>query len=739
MRQKLFTLLLLALCLPAWMAAQGKKALTLEEVVNGAFYPENIYGVIPIPGDGEHYSQMNAGGTQIIKYSFKTGKQVEVLFDAATARECPFKRFDSYSFSPDGSALLIATETRPIYRHSYTAVHYLYSLKRNAEGKINNKVERLSDGGPQQVPVFSPDGSMVAFVRDNNIFLVKRLYGNSESQVTTDGRRNEVLNGIPDWVYEEEFAMDRALEFSADSKMLAFVRWDESAVRSYTFPLYAGEMPRYKDLEKYPGAYTYKYPKTGEANSKVSVHTFDIKSKVTRTLKLPLDADGYIPRIRFTKDPDKLAVFTLNRHQNRFDLYFADPRSTVCKLALRDETDTYIKEGTFDNIRFYAGHFSFVSERDGFNHLYWYDMNGNLTKQVTKGEFEVKQFLGYDAKTGAFYYASNEGSPLRQAIWKTDKKGKKTRLTPREGTNSAQFSTDMRYFLNRYTSLDTPNVITLHDNAGKTLATLLDNASLQEKLAGYDLPAKEFFTFQTSDGINLNGWMMKPAGFDESKKYPVIMYQYSGPGSQEVLDRFGISWETYMASQGYVVACVDGRGTGGRGADFEKCTYLNLGVKEARDQVEAAIYLGQLPYVDKERIGIWGWSFGGYMTLMSMSEGTPVFKAGVAVAAVTDWNYYDTIYGERFMRTPQENADGYKAASAFTRADKLHGDLLLVHGSADDNVHFQNCAEYAERLVQLGKQFDMQLYTNRNHSIFGGNTRMHLYTKLTNFFNTHLK
>ena len=739
MKQKLILILILALGLPAGLAAQGKKPLTLEEVVGGTFYPENIYGVTPIPGDGEHYTQMNAAGTQVIKYSFRTGQQVEVLFDATQARECPFRQFDSYRFSPDGGTLLIATETTPIYRHSYTAVHYLYSLKRNAEGRIDNKVERLSDGGPQQVPVFSPDGTMIAFVRDNNIFLVKRLYGNSESQVTTDGQRNAVLNGIPDWVYEEEFAMDRALEFSADSKMLAYVRWDESAVPSYSFPLYAGEKPRREDYAKYPGAYTYKYPKTGEANSKVSVHTFDIKTKVTRTLKLPLEADAYIPRIRFTRDADKLAVFTLNRHQNRFDLYMADPRSTVCRLALREETDTYIKEGTFDNIRFYDGHFVFMSERSGFSHLYWYDLNGNLDKQITRGDFEVKNFLGLDEKTGTFYYTSNEGSPLRQAVWKTDRKGRKTRLTAEEGTHTAQFSTDMKYFLDRYTSLDTPTVITLRDNTGRTLTTLVDNAALNRKLAEYALPAKEFFSFQTSDGTTLNGWMIKPADFDESRKYPVIMYQYSGPGSQEVLDRFGISWETYMASQGYIIACVDGRGTGGRGAAFEKCTYLNLGVREARDQVETALYLGLQPYVDKERIGIWGWSFGGYMTLMSMSEGTPVFKAGVAVAAVTDWNYYDTIYGERFMRTPQENADGYRASSAFTRAENLHGDLLLVHGSADDNVHFQNCAEYAEHLVQLGKQFDMQLYTNRNHSIYGGNTRMHLYTRLTNFFNTHLK
>lgn len=731
-----FFLLACLFALTTW--AQGNKPLELKDIVQGEFYPENIYGVIPIPGDGEHYSQMNGKGTQIIKYSFKTGKEVEVLFDTETTRDCPFKRFDSYSFSPDGSMLLIATETTPIYRHSYTAEHYLYSLKRNIDGQIRNKVEKLSEGGPQQVPVFSPDGSMVAFVRNNNIFLIKRYFGNSESQVTEDGKRNEIINGIPDWVYEEEFAFDRALEFSADSKMLAYIRFDESQVPSYTFPLFAGAAPRLESFAKYPGEYTYKYPKTGEVNSKVSVHTFDIKSKVTRTMQVPLDEDGYIPRIRFTQDPNKLAVMTLNRHQNRFDLYFADPRSTVCKLVLRDETDTYIKEATFDNIRFYKDNFSFVSEKSGFNHLYWYSMGGNLIKQVTNGNYELKDFIGYAPDEQAFYYTSNEESPMKQAVYKTDRKGKKIKLSTLSGINRPQFSTDMKYFMNRYTNLNTPVVITLNNNKGQQLATLVDNAKLKQKLSEYAMPTKEFFTFQTSNGTQLNGWMMKPADFSSSKKYPVIQFQYSGPGSQQVLDQYSVSWETYMASQGYIVVCVDGRGTGGRGAAFEKCTYLNLGVKEAEDQVETALYMGKQPFVDKNRIGIWGWSFGGYMTIMSMSEGRPVFKAGVAVAAVTDWNYYDTIYGERFMRTPKENNEGYRASSAFNRADKLHGDLLLVHGMADDNVHYQNCAEYAEHLVQLNKPFDMQIYTNRNHSIFGGKTRLHLYTKLTRFFQEKL-
>ena len=736
MKRKFIFLFFCLCCLAGF--AQGGKALDLKEINSGKFSPENIYGVVPMP-DGEHYTQRNAEGTQIVKYSFRTGEPVEVVFDVAKARECPFKKFDSYQFSPDGSKILIATETTPIYRHSYTAVHDLYPVKRNDKGvTTNNIVEKLSDGGPQQAPVFSPDGNLVAFVRDNNIFLVKLLYGNSESQVTEDGKLNSVLNGIPDWVYEEEFGFNRALEFNADNTMLAYVRFDESEVPSYTFPLFAGEAPRNNALQDYPGEYTYKYPKAGYPNSKVSVHTFDIKSKVTRQVKLPIDADGYIPRIRFTQDPNKLAIMTLNRHQNRFDMYFADPRSTVCKLALRDESPYYINENVFDNIRFYPDNFSFVSDKSGYPHLYWYSMNGNLIKQVTSGNYEVKSFIGWNPDTNEFYYTSNEESPMRQAVYKIDRKGKKVKLSNQQGTNSPIFSSSMKYFMNKFTSLDTPMLITLNDNTGKVLKTLVTNDKLKEKLAGYAIPQKEFFTFKTTEGVDLNGWMMKPVNFDPSKRYPVLMFQYSGPGSQQVLDKWGISWETYMASLGYVVACVDGRGTGGRGSEFQKCTYLNLGVKEAKDQVEAAKYLGGLPYVDKGRIGIWGWSFGGYMTIMSMSEGTPVFKAGVAVAAPTDWKYYDTVYTERFMRTPKENAEGYKAASAFSRADNLHGNLLLVHGMADDNVHFQNCTEYAEHLVQLGKQFDMQVYTNRNHGIYGGNTRNHLYTRLTNFFLNNL-
>ncbi len=734
---KKFSLLLIFCALTLAIYAQGSKELTLKDAVTGKYNGERLGDVVPM-ADGEHYTMMSNDKKRIVKYSFKTGKEVETLFDVSKARDCTFKSFDGYQLSPDETKILIQTETKPIYRRSFTAIHYVYTIKRNV-------VEKLSDGGPQQVPTFSPDGNQVAFVRNNNIFLVKFLYGNSESQVTTDGAFGKVINGIPDWVYEEEFELNKSFAFSPDNLMIVFVRFDETAVPSYSFPLFAGQYPANKEFEYYPGSYSYKYPKAGQKNSTVTVHSFDIKSKVIRKLDIPIKKDDYIPRIRFTKDENKLAVMTLNRTQNQFDMYFVNPRSGVAKLILRDESKYYINEGNFDNIVFYDNNFSFLSEKDGYNHLYWYSIGGNLVKQVTKGNFEVSKYHGWDPITNTFYYESNEGNPLRKAVFAIDAKGRKDKLTEKEGTNNAIFGSTMKYFINTYSSLTTPPVVTLNDNKGKELGVLISNAKLKEEISQMVLPKKEFFSFTTSAGIQLNGWIMKPANFSESKKYPVILYQYSGPGTQEVADRWslggirsGLGWEAYMTTQGYVVACVDGRGTGGRGAEFAKCTYMNLGVKEAQDQAEAAKYFNNQSYVDKGRIGIWGWSFGGYMTIMSMSEGSNAFKAGVAVAPVTDWKFYDSVYTERFMRTPQENADGYAASSAFTRAGNLSGELLIVHGMADDNVHFQNTAEYSEQLVQSNKQFDMQIYTNRNHSIYGNNTRYHLFTRITEFFKKNL-
>lgn len=703
--------------------------LTIEDINAGQYYARSIRGVTPM-NDGEHYTQLSPDNKRIVKYSYKTGKEVGVIFDVETARECDLEKIQGYIFSPDEKRILIETEREPIYRRSYSSVYHLYSVE-------NNKLSELTEG-KIRIPVFSPDGNLIAFVRDNNIFLIKLLYGGSESQITKDGEINKVINGAPDWVYEEEFGYNSALTFSPDNKMIAYVRWDESNVKSFEFPMYKGDCPAYMQYAEYPGKYTYKYPVAGEDNSKVSVKTFDIFSKVTRTMQLPIEDDAYIPRIRFTNNPEQLAIMTINRHQNRFDMYYANPRSGVCKLILRDESNWYIKESIYDNIKFYDKYFSLLSEKDGFAHLYWYTINGTLVKQVTQGEFEVKSFLGWDEKSNTFYYVSNEGSPLRTAVWKTDGKGRKTCLSQKEGTNNAMFSTGMKYFINFFNNTETPTEVTINDNNGKTIATLMDNADLKAKVAGMKMPEKEFFTFTTPEGYELNGWMMKPVDFDPSKKYPVLMFQYSGPGSQQVLDTWSVSWETYMATQGYIAVCVDGRGTGGRGAAFEKCTYLSIGVKEADDQVSAAKYLATLPYIDKDRIAIWGWSYGGYMTLMSMSQGSNVFKAGIAVAAPTDWRFYDTVYTERFMRTPQENKEGYDKASAINRIDKLHGKLLMVHGTADDNVHYRNMAEYCEELVQHDKYCDMQIYTNRNHNIMGGNTRNHLYKKLTNYIKENL-
>lgn len=715
-------------------AQEGK--IKLQDVTNGVYWPKQIDGVNPM-NDGESYTQLSPDHKRIVRHSFKTGKEIATIFDVETARGSKkLPRIDGYIMSPDEHRMLIQTETKGIYRRSYTAVYYIYDVR-------NNTLEPLSEGGPQQVPLFSPDGNVIAFARGNNLFLVKLLFGNAEVQVTKDGKFNEVINGLPDWVNEEEFTTNRSFDFSADSKVLAWVRYDESRVPIYSMQEFKGLSPARSEFDAYPGTYDYKYPVAGQKNSEVKVMTFDIKNRVTRTLDVPLDKDGYIPRIKFTSDPTKLAVITLNRHQSQMDVYMANPLSKVCKLVLREKNEKYVRETAYTQMKFYDGHFSLLSERSGFQHLYWYNLGGQLEAQITKGNFEVTDFYGYDARTGSFYYASTQESPLRRAVYKADKQGRVKKLSSSVGTNSAKFSKTMKYYMNVYSSAQQPPVTSLCDNNGKTITTLIDNADLKakvEKVVG----KKEFFQFTTSEGVQLNGWMVKPRDFDASKKYPVVMYQYSGPGSQEVTDSWNLGFygagifESYLTEQGFICACVDGRGTGARGADFEKCTYLQLGLRESQDQVETAIYLGSLPYVDKANIGIWGWSFGGFNTLMSMSEGRPVFKAGVAVAAPSNWKYYDTVYTERYMRTPNENAAGY-AINPMERAANLSGSLLLIHGTADDNVHFRNVAEMSEALVQANKQFEMQIYTNRNHSIYGGNTRYHLLTRMCDFFKRNLK
>ena len=726
-----------ALCLAGLSVNAGGK-LDLKAITKGEFSQETMTAVRP-SADGETYTQISADGKQIVSYSFRTGKQESVVFDAATARGGQVSRVDNYIMSPDGRRILIQTQTKPIYRRSFTAVYYIYDIR-------NNKLEPLSDGGPQQTPVFSPDGNQIAFVRDNNIFLVKLLYDNAESQVTKDGKRNEVLNGIPDWVYEEEFSTNSSMVFSADSKQIIWIRYDETDVKQYSLQLFKGLYPEKKEYLEYPGFYTYKYPVPGQVNSKVSVHSFDIKSHQTRRIELPLDADGYIPRIKATSDPTKIAIFTLNRHQDVLRIYMANPLSTVCQLAIEDKVDKYVKEETFEEVKITDKHILLPSERDGYNHLYLYNLNGQLLRQIVKDKYVVQSVYGFDEQTGDAYFAANPNGPTDQQVMVAHANGKTEVLSQKAGVNNAVFSSNFKYFINIWSDLNHPVQYTLCQNNGKVLQTLIDNQELVQKLSGYDLGTKELFSFTTSEGVQLNGWMVKPKDFNSAKKYPVIMYQYGGPGNQQVLNQWGIGMngsgailEQYLCQQGYLCVCVDNRGTGGRGAEFEKCTYLRLGELEARDQVETALWLGSQPYVDKERIGIWGWSYGGWNTLMSMSEGRPVFKAGVAIAPPTCWRFYDSIYTERYMRTPNENKAGYDEVNPIARASQLSGALLLCHGLADDNVHYRNTAEYVEALVQADKDFRQLVYTNRNHSIFGGNTRNHLFRQVVNHFNATLK
>ncbi len=734
--KKLFLMCAMLLTTATQIMAEG--TLTIKDITSGVYAGERLAAVKPM-ADGETYAQISKDGKQIVTYSFKTGKQVAVLFDANTARGANIERVEGYIMSPDGKNILIQTETKAIYRRSFTAVYYIYNVK-------NNKMERLSNGGPQQTPLFSPDGQQVAFVRDNNIFLVKLLYGNAESQVTTDGKRNEVINGVPDWVYEEEFAINRSMVFTADSRQIVWVRYDETAVKEFSLPMFRGMNPEKEEYADYPGSYTFKYPIAGETNAKVSVHAFDIKSRQTRKLDVPMDADGYIPNIVATDDPTKVAVFTLNRHQDNLCIYMVNPLSTVSKLVVQDNVDKYIKGESINNIKIVGNHILLPSERDGYNHLYLYTLAGQFVRQITKGNHEVTAVYGFNDETGDTYYASNAKGATENHVYATDKAGKTRCLTEVAGTNTAIFSKNYGYFINIWSDMNSPQVYTLNNNKGKTLATLIDNDEQKAKIAAAASGSREMFSFTTTEGVTLNGWMVKPAHFDATKRYPVIMYQYGGPGSQQVLNSWNIGmlgqgaiFEQYLAQEGYLVVCVDNRGTGGRGAEFEKCTYLRLGEKESADQVETALWLGQQTYVDKERIGIWGWSYGGWNTLMSMSEGREVFRAGVAVAPVTSYRYYDTIYTERYMRTPKENKAGYDDVNPMARAEKLHGALLIVHGLADDNVHYRNTAEYVEALVQADKDFRQLVYTNRNHSIYGGNTRNHLFRQIVNFFNTELK
>ena len=697
---------------------------TLKELVEGRFSAKGI-GQMESSADGMHYYQTDPENRAVIKYSYATGKAVDTLFNTRRARECTFDTFQGFLVSPDENRVLVYREREQIYRHSFKATYYYHDVRRNLVRKLTQNSSK------QMIPTFSPDSKMLAYVADNNIWLAKFDF-DTESQVTKDGEINKIINGSTDWVYEEEFGTTRLMEFSPDSKLLAFVRSDESQVREYQFQTFNREL--------YPGFYSYKYPKAGERNASVELRVFDIDSRTIRKMDLPLESDGYIPMITFTGNPDELVAMTLNRNQNRFDMYFVNPRSTVAKLVLREESNYYIDADLLNSIHFLSNRFTYLSEKEGYSQIYIYGFTGTLQKKLTSGEYDVTTLLAVDEQTRMLFYEAADESPLRRNVYRINiDKGQPQKLSVRQGYNQASFSNHGKFFVNRFSDTRTPPLITLHDATGKELRVLEDNGQLAAQLAAAQLPQKEFITVPAADGITqLNGWIIKPVRFDASRKYPVVMIQYSGPNSQQVLDRFGTDWYYALANEGFVVASVDGRGTGARGEAFRKQTSMNLGVMESDDQVAAGRYLASLPYVDGNRIGIWGWSYGGYNVLMSMSRGNGFFKAGVAIAPVTDWKFYDSVYTERFMRTPQQNAAGYADGSAISLASRLEGQLLLVHGMADDNVHFQNSVEYSRALIAAGKHFEMFFFPDKNHSIYGGNSRLYLYEKVIDFYRKNL-
>ncbi len=728
------TIILGVLSLMTLSLMAGKK-IDLKAITDGTFSAKYVTGIRPLEGT-DKYGKISEDGKEIIMASFRKGSKPTVVFRIEDKDTALIKEVDGYSFSPDGKRILIRTGYTPVYRRSFRAKYFIYDIS----GK---SLTPLAEGDGQQVATWSPDSKHVAYVKENNLYVSD---GKTTTQVTKDGKFNEVINGIPDWVYEEEFTFNRAFAWDADGKSLVWIRFDESKVKTYALQLFQGMNPARTEYADYPGEYAYKYPKAGQDNSLVSLWSYQLESGKTQQIDLPVAADGYIPRVLSTAKKNCVLVYTMNRHQDSLQVYAANPSTAQVRLLIEETVPRYVKEEILDCIQLTDKHILLPSDRDGYMHLYLYDLNGKLIRQVEKGNYEVTDVYGYDEKTGNTYFQANKMGPSDRQVYVAHANGKVDRLTDTEGMNSAMFAGDFSYFVNTWSDYARPYVFTTRDKKGRVVEVLEDNHELFDKLKEYDdWTTREPFSFTTSEGIQLNGWMVKPADFDKAKKYPVILFQYSGPGSQQVLNAWssgsmgsGGAFDYYLASQGYIIVCVDGRGTGGRGADFEKCTYLKLGDLEAKDQVETALYMGSLPYVDKERIGIWGWSFGGFCTLMSMSEGRPVFSAGVAVAPPTNWKFYDTIYTERYMRTPQENPEGYKT-NPTVRAKRLHGALLLCHGVADDNVHPQNTFEYSEALVQADKDFKENLYVNRNHGISGGNTRYHLLRQITNWFDEQMK
>jgi len=716
--------------------AQQKQAITLEAIWNTpTFQPAGVPGFDWLR-DGRYYAALSRHGS-LQQYSVTTGLPTATLVAGSDlALNGQRLDLDGYHFNANEQKVLFSTDTEPIYRHSAQATYYVFDRR-------TRQLTALSAGGKQGYATFSPDGQRVAFTRANNLF-VKDLASGQETAVTTTGVRNQLIHGSADWVYEEEFGFAQGFFWSPDSRQLAYYTFDESQVPEYDMQLWGG---------LYPTEYRYKYPKAGEKNSVVSVSTYDVASARTVRMDVGPEPDQYIPRVQWTTAPGVLSIGRLNRLQNKLELLHADARTGQSRVVLTDTNPAYVDIN--DDLRYLPGgqQFLFTSEKDGYLHLYLHDMSGRLVRQLTSGPWEITAVNGFNPKTGYVYYTSTEGSALQRHLWRVPLSGQgRQRLSDAGGgTDEVSLSPDTRYFLNEHSAAGVPAVTSLREGAtGKLVKTLEDNALLRQTLARYDLGKFEFFSFTNAEGVGLNAWMLKPSNFDPTKKYPVLMHVYGGPSfgsisTQTVLDNAGggtsfnnYLWHNMLAEQGYIVVSVENRGTSGRGSAFRKATYANLGKLETNDQADGARYLATLPYVDKARIGIWGWSFGGYMTSLAMTKNADLFKMGMAVAPVTNWRYYDTIYTERFLQTPQQNPGGYDNNSPVQFAQNLRGKFLLVHGTGDDNVHFQNSTAFVDALIRANKDFQTLYYPNRNHGIYGGNTRLHLYRQLTNFVKDNL-
>lgn len=677
--------------------------------------------------DGETYLLPNEAHTQILSYETKTGKEIGVVFDVATARESKISSFTDFSINDKGNYLLIYTDKEMIYRRSFRAAYYTYEIQHNILRPLSDKFNR------QQSPIFSPDGRTVAFVAENNIYMRKLDY-NSEVQVTNDGSLNKIINGVPDWTYEEEFTTTCSMAFTADSEMFCYLKYNETEVPVYTFPLYEGACDPDKKYALYPGHFDYKYPVAGEKNSKVSLHAYNVANRDTKEIKFEDSRIEYIPSIKTTSDRTAILAVTLDRDQNRMDIYRVNPKSTLVSSLYQEKHTAWISPSCYEQLTVTPASFIVTSTRSGYAHLYEYNFEGAPLRQITSGDYDVTACYGTD-KVGNVYFQTTKSGPLNRVITKIDAKGKVTDLTPDDKFSSATFSPLCNYFVLNTSDCLTPPVYTLKSGDGKVTRIVEDNAKYKASLPV--MPTKEFFTV-TSDGYELNAYMIKPAGFDSSRKYPVIMWQYSGPGSQEVNNSWRLDWDYYAATQGFIVVCVDGRGTGFRGRKFMDVVYRDLGHYETIDQINAAKQIQQLPYVDKKLIGISGWSYGGYEALMCATDTQSPFAACVAIAPVTDWRYYDTVYAERYMLTPKQNEDGYRSSAPLNRTANLKCPLLIMHGTADDNVHLANTMEFAARLINQGKYCDMLMFPNMNHSIFGCGARAVVYGRMIDYFKEKL-